>query len=177
MCFMIKICLRETLTDTKFRILKDFKGMIKFRNYVHSVNLPLKCWFSEAAVRRWFWKSEFLKISQHSQKNTCAAPCRPSFTEHLGWLLLDFRGSKYCFFSWIWYLLLAVAPAFAPNSFENMSWKLRSSHWNSLKKRVLKIFCKFHRKTIVLKSLFNRPAALLKKDSNTDVFLWNSQNC
>ena len=37
----------------------------------------------------------FLKISQHSQENTCAGPCRPSFTDHLQWLLLDFCGSKY----------------------------------------------------------------------------------
>ena len=49
-----------------------------------------------------------LKISKYSQKNTCAGPCRSSFTEHLSWLLLHFRGSKYFFFRWIWYLLLTV---------------------------------------------------------------------
>ena len=27
----------------------------------------------------------------------CAGPCRLSFTEHMRWLLLDFRGSKYIF--------------------------------------------------------------------------------
>ena len=39
-------------------------------------------------------------------------------------------------------------------------------------------FRKFHRKTFVLESLFNkvaglRPATLLKRDSKTSVFLWN----
>ena len=39
----------------------------------------------------------------------------------LRWLPLNFRGSKYLLFSWIWCLLLTVAPALAPNSFENIS--------------------------------------------------------
>ena len=44
------------------------------------------------------------------------------------------------------------------------------------KKGVLKKFLKFHRKIAVLESLFNkvaglRPATLLKRDSNTAVFL------
>ena len=38
-----------------------------------------------------------LKNSQDSQENTCAGPCRTSFTEHLSWLLQHFRGSKYFF--------------------------------------------------------------------------------
>ena len=41
----------------------------------------------------------FLKILQHSQENTCAGPYRPAFTEHLRWLLLNFRGSSKYFFS------------------------------------------------------------------------------
>ena len=39
------------------------------------------------------------------------------------------------------------------------------------KKRCSSKFRKFHRKTSVLKSLFNRPVTLLKIDSNTGVFL------
>ena len=39
----------------------------------------------------------FLKISQDSQESTCAGPCRPLFTEHLRWRLLDFSCSKYFF--------------------------------------------------------------------------------
>ena len=38
-----------------------------------------------------------LKISQYSQEDTCVGPCRPSFTEHIWWLLLDFCSSKYFF--------------------------------------------------------------------------------
>ena len=43
---------------------------------------------------------------------------------------------------------------------------------------VLKRFAKFHRKTPVLESLFSKvagpqPATLLKRDSNTGVYLWN----
>ena len=46
-------------------------------------------------------------------------------------------------FFFFWYLLLTVAPAFFPNSFENMSGNFRSSHWNSLKKGVLRNFANF----------------------------------
>ena len=45
----------------KFRILKDFKRIIKFRNYLPSENLPLKYRFSQAAVRRIFFKIGVLK--------------------------------------------------------------------------------------------------------------------
>ena len=44
--YVKKPCLREKT------ILKDFKRIIKSRNYLLSVNLSLKFWFSEAAVRR-----------------------------------------------------------------------------------------------------------------------------
>ena len=45
-------------TIVKFRIQKDnsFKRIIKFRNYLPSVNLSLKSWFSGAAVHRCFSK-------------------------------------------------------------------------------------------------------------------------
>ena len=35
-----------------------------------------------------------LTVSQYSQENTSAGPCKPFFTENLRWLLLDFRDSK-----------------------------------------------------------------------------------
>ena len=38
-----------------------------------------------------------LRNLQYSQKNARTGPCRPSFTEHLWWLLLDFRSNKYFF--------------------------------------------------------------------------------
>ena len=73
------------------------------------------------------------------------------------------------FFSWMWYLLLKVAPVFVPESFENTSY-IKSSHWKcSVKNSVL-------RKTPVLKSLVNRVfriATFSKSVSKTGVFLWN----
>ena len=75
----------------KFRILKAktlIKRIIKFRKYLPSVNLSLKSLFSEAAVHRCF--------SQMLGKHLCW-PLQTSFSEHLRWLLLDFRGSKYFF--------------------------------------------------------------------------------
>ena len=61
-------------------------------------------------------------------------------------------------------------------------WKhelnLRSSHWNSsVKIGVLRKFAKFTGKQLCW-SLFliELQAALLKRDSNRDAFLWNSQN-
>ena len=74
-----------------------FKRIIKFRDSFLPVNLSLRCWLSGEAVHRCFSKQVLFKISQFSQENTCAGPCRPSLTEHLSWLLLDFRGSKYFF--------------------------------------------------------------------------------
>ena len=124
--FMIKIsCLKEKKHSVivKFKILKSFKRRIKSRNNLPSVNLSLRCSFSEVAVHihRFFSKQAFLKISQYSQENTCAGPYRLSFTEQLRRLLLDFRVSKCFYFSWTLYLLLTVAPVFAPNFFENTS--------------------------------------------------------
>ena len=87
----------------------------------------------------------------------------------------------YFFFSWIWYLLPTVAPVFAPTLWKH-KLKVRSSHWNSsVKKGVLKNFASFSGKqlcwSLFLKELQTfRPAALLKRDSNIDVFLWNLQN-
>ena len=84
----------------------------------------------------------------------------PSFTEHMRWLLLDFRDSKYFFSAesgiYCWQphrfllrtsLKTGVKPQKQPSELlckKRCSWK----------------FCKFHRKTPVSKSLFNRVAGL-----------------
>ena len=60
----------------------------------------------------------FLKVSKQ-QESTCSGLCWSSFTEHIPCLPLDFCGSKYLFFSQIWYLFLTVALVFALNFFEN----------------------------------------------------------
>ena len=143
--------------------------------------MPLKSWFSEAAICRCFSKKMFLKILQYSQENTCAGRCRCSFTEHLQWLLLDFRRSKYFF------QLNLVFIADSHTSFcSELLWKhelnVRGCHWNFfVKKCVFRNFARFTGKQLCW-SLFLielqtfRHAALLKGDSNTDVFLWNLQN-
>ena len=94
---VIKICLREKKTFCHGKIwnTKSSKRIIKFRNYIPSVNLSLKSWFSEAAAYRCFSKKVFLKFLQYSQENTCAGRCRPSLTEQLWCLLLDLRCRKY----------------------------------------------------------------------------------
>ena len=56
------------------------------------------------------------------------------------------------FCSWIWNLLLTIAPVFVLDSFENSRLNLRSSHWSCSVERAF--ICKFHKKTTVLKSLF-----------------------
>ena len=117
---------KKAFVITKFRTLRAFERIIKSWNYLPLVSLSLKSWLSEAAVHRCFSKEMFLKISQYSQENTCANPCRPSFTEHLRWLLLGFCVSKYFFQL---NLLLTVTLVFAPNSFGN-------THWNSSVKKV-----------------------------------------
>ena len=107
--------------------------------------------------------------------------CRSSFTEHLRWLLLDFPGSKY-FFS-------AESGIYC---WQSHRFLLRTSLTTRLKpqKQPLELFCKKG----VLRNFANftgkhlcwslfliglqafRPAALSKRDSNTDVFLLNLQN-
>ena len=82
------------------------------------------------------------------------SPWSPSFIEHLRWLLLDFRDSKY-FFS---------AESGRTGFCSELLWKqelnlrkpleLLCKKWCSWK------FCKFHRKTPVSNSLFNRVAGL-----------------
>ena len=109
------------------------------------------------------------------------SPWGPSFTELLRWLLLDFRDSKFLLsaesgiYCWQphWFLLRTSL---------KQELNLGSSHWNCyVKKGVLRNFANFIGKHLC-RSLFLiglqafRPAALSKRDSNTDVFLWNLQN-
>ena len=155
--------------------------MVKFRKYLPSVNLSLKSWFSEAAVHRWFSKYVFLKISQFSQEKTCPGRCIPSFKEHLRWLLLDFRGSKY-FFQLNLVFIADSHTCFCAELLWRHELNVRSSHRNSsVKKGVFRNFASFTGRQLCW-SLFLielqtfRPAALLKIDSNTDVSLWNLQD-
>ena len=110
------------------------------------------------------------------------SPWSPSLTEHLRWLLLGFHGSKY-FFS-------AQSGIYCWRSHRFL---LRTSLKTGVKLQMqpLELFCK---KKGVLRNFANfigkhkcwslfllglqafRPAALLKRDSSTDVFLWNLQN-
>ena len=120
-----------------------------------------------------------LKISWYSQESNCAVPSRISFTEHLRWLLLDFRGSK-CFFSsescincWQWYQFLLGTPLKTRDRRQKQPLKL------FCKKGFLRHFASLAEKRlcwspflIALQTF--RPAASLKRDSN--VFLRNLQN-
>ena len=108
------------------------------------------------------------------------SPWSLSFTEHLRWLLLDFRCSKY-FFAAESGIYCWQSDRFLLRTFWKQELNLRSSHWISfVKKGVLRNFANCMRKhlcwSIFLKGCRPRPAGLLKRDSNTAVFLWNLQN-
>ena len=66
--------------------------MKKIMNYLPSVNLSLRSWFSEAAVHRCFPKQVFLKILQYW--SLFLIKLQAFFTEHLRWLFPDICGSK-----------------------------------------------------------------------------------
>ena len=78
------------------------------------------------------------------------------------------------FFSWIWYLL--------SNSFKNASKTSEAATGTPFfKKSVRRNFANFTGKRLcwslfLIESQALRPAALLKRDSNTDILLWNLQN-
>ena len=104
-----------------------------------------------------------------------------SFTEHLRWLLMDFRGSRY-FFLLNLVFLADRHTCFCPELLWKHELNVRSSHRSSSVKRyVFRIFASFTGRQLCW-SLFLielqtfRPAALLKIDSNTDVFPWNLQD-
>ena len=150
---------------------------MKFRNYLFLVNLSLKSWFSEAAVHRFFFKIGSLKnLAIFTGKHLCW-PLQALL--YLLWLLLDFRCSKYIF-----QLNLVFIADSTPVS--ELLWKhklnVRSSHWNlSLKNGVFRILQYSQENNCVkclllMESQNFRPAALLKRDSNTDVFLRNLQS-
>ena len=142
--------------------------------------MSLRCWFSEAAPHRCFSKQLFLKISQYSQKAPALA---------FAGLLLQ---KTYCscfwifaaattFFSWIWYLLLTVATVFAPTPLKTQVEGQKQPLKLFCIKGILRNFASFSGKhpcwSLFLRELQTfRPAALLKRDSNIDVFLWNLQN-
>ena len=108
-------------------------------------------------------------------------PWSPSFTEHLQWFLLDFRDSKY-FFSAESGIYCWQSHRFLLRTSLKTGVKPQKQPLELLcKKDVLRNFANFIGKHLC-RSLFLiglqafRPAALLKRDSNTDVFLWNLQN-
>ena len=155
----------------KFRTLR-LKRLIKFRNYLPLVNLSLRCWFSEAIVCKCFSKQELLKISQDSQENTCAGPCRPSFTDHLRWLFLDLTADTF------FQLNLVFTADNRTGFYSELLWKhelnLRSSHWkSSLEKVFLQILQISRENTCVevhflYKSLFL--IALLKRKFSCGIY-------
>ena len=103
------------------------------------------------------------------------SPWSPSFTEHQRWLLLDFCDSKYFFSAesgicWQSY-------RFLPRTSLKTGVKPQKQPLELLcKKVVLRNFANFMGKhlcrslVLIMLQAF-RPAALLKRDSNTDVFL------
>ena len=111
------------------------KRIIKFRNHLPLINLSLRCWFSKVAVHWCFSTWVLSKILQHSQENAFAGLCRPSFTEHLRWLLLSFRESKY-FFSAGSGIYCWQSPGFCSELLWKHELNLRNSHWNSSLKEV-----------------------------------------
>ena len=117
--------------------------------------MSLRCWFSETAIHRYFSRQVFLKISQYSQENTQPFFYRkPFFYRTPAVAASGYPWLQILFFSWIWYLLLTDVL----RNFVNF---------------IGKHLC---RSLALIGLQASRPAALLKKDSNTDIFLWNLQN-
>ena len=116
-------------------------------------------------------------------RKTCADRYSPSFTKHLRWLLLNFHGSKY-FFQLNLVFIVDSHTSFCSESLWKHELNARSSHWNASVKKGLCVFRNFASFTekqlrwshFLIELPTFRPAALLKRDSNTDVFLWNLQN-
>ena len=111
---------------------------------------------------------------QYSQENACASRWKPSFTEHQRWLLLDFRGSK-CLFQLNLVFITDSHTGVCSELFRKQPLKLLC------KKSCFHKFCSFTGKQLCWSPVFIelqtfRPAALLKRDSNTDILLWNLQN-
>ena len=111
---------KEPSVIATFRILKGLKG----------------CWSSGAAVHRCFSKQVFLKTSQY----WCLVliKLQAFFCKKPKVAASGFLRQQILFFSWIWYLLLAVAPGFFSGLFWKQELNLRSSQWSySVQKCVL----------------------------------------
>ena len=63
-----------TFGHSKIQDAKSFEKIIKFRNYLFSVNFSRRCLYSESTVHRSFPKQVFLKTLQYSQGNISADP-------------------------------------------------------------------------------------------------------
>ena len=159
---------------SKIYYTKWFKRMKEFRNYLPSVNLSLSC--------AHFQKQPFINVFQ----NRCSwkfynirmqkPVLKPVFIKVAGLLLL--KTYDVCF--WIF----LAANFFQPNLVFIADSRTGFFFQTSLKTRVKthkqpqELFCK----NGVLRSFANFtgkyqwPSTLLKRDSNTDVFLWNLRN-
>ena len=125
-----------------------------------------------------FLKIGVLKNYATFTGKTCAGPCWTFFTEHLRWLVLDFRGRKHYFSAEYGIYCWQSHGLFCSELLWKRELNLKNSHWNSpVKIGVLKNVANFTGKQLCWSIfLIELQAVLLKRDSNTDVFLWNSQN-
>ena len=85
---------------------------------------------------------------------TCAGPCRLSFTEHLRWLLLDFRSNKYFFQNLVF--IADSRAGFCSELLSKHELHLRSSHWNSSVENIFLEILQILQENTCVKSLFNR---------------------
>ena len=128
-------CITKPLT--KFRILKYFKTIIKSGDTFPFGKFAAEVLIFRSSRSQMFFKIGVLKnFSTLTGKHLCWL-CSPSFTEHLRWLLLDFRGSKYLFkvesgiYCWQSHRLLLQIPQ-----------KLQKQPMELFKKRFFKTFWK-----------------------------------
>ena len=140
-------------------------------------NLSLRCWFLKTAVPRYFSRLVFLKISQYSRENTEALEALLLQNSCGGCFWIFATANSFCQLNLVF--IADSRTGFCSELLWKQELNLGSSHWNCyVKKGVLRNFANFIGKHLC-RSLFLiglqafRPAALSKRDSNTDVFLWN----
>ena len=112
----------------------------------------------------------------------CAGRCIPYFTEHLATLAASGFSRQQILFQLNLVFIADIHTCFCPELLRKHELNVRSSHRNSsVQKDAFRNFAGFTGRQLCW-SLFLielqtfRPAALLKIDSNTDVFLWNLQD-
>ena len=154
--------------------------MIKFRKYLPSVNLSLKSWFSEAAVQMFFKIVVLKNFAIFTGKNLCW-PLH-TFFYRTPTLAASGFSRQQIFFSAESDIYCWQSHLFCPELLWKHELNFRTSHQNSsAKKGVFRNFASFTGRQLcwsffLIELQTFRPAALLKIDSNTDVFLWNLQD-